>query len=230
MATTREFETGGPARLIGVESAPFAENTWCLHGREPGACILFDPGFEPEAVISVLERAGLRPALVLLTHGHSDHIAGNAAIRARWPSVPIAIGAGDAPKLTDAEANLSAPFGFRVVSPPADRLLVDDERVSAAGFTLACRDLPGHSAGHVVFLLEDHAPPLLFGGDVLFEGSVGRTDFPDGDAAALFRGIRERLYLLPDETLVLPGHGNPTTIGRERMHNPFVRLADRPLP
>jgi glyoxylase-like metal-dependent hydrolase (beta-lactamase superfamily II) len=227
MATTRQIETGGTARLIVIESAPFAENTWCLHGGQTGRCVLFDPGFEPDAIIRALDHAGLTPALVLLTHGHSDHIAGNAAIRARWPEVPLAIGAGDAPKLTDARANLSAAFGFEVLSPPADRLLADGERLSAAGFTFACRTLAGHSAGHVVYLLEDHAPPLVFGGDVLFEGSVGRTDFPDGDAATLFRGIRERLYTLPDETLVLPGHGNPTTIGRERMHNPFVQPEPR---
>lgn len=225
MASTRQIDTGGTARLICIESAPFAENTWCLHGAERGRCVLFDPGFEPDAIIAALDEEGLEPSMVLLTHGHSDHIAGNAAIRARWPSVPLAIGSGDASKLTDAEANLSAAFGFELTSPPADRLLTDGERFTTAGFTFEVRDLPGHSAGHVVFLLEGPSPGLVFGGDVLFKGSVGRTDFPDGDPVALFRGIRERLYVLPDDTIVLPGHGAPTSIGHERMHNPFVTLA-----
>ncbi len=221
MAEIRSFDTGTAAQVLCIESAPFAENTWCLFGGRAGRCLLVDPGFEPQAVIEAAESRGLVPEMILLTHGHSDHIAGNRAVKDRWPDAPIAIGRHDADKLVDPRKNLSAAFGIALTSPPADRLLDDGERFEAAGFTLDVAEIPGHSIGHVVFLLAG-PPAIVIGGDVLFRGSIGRTDFPDGDHAALVRGIRERLYTLPDDTLVFPGHGDPTTIGHERRTNPFT--------
>jgi glyoxylase-like metal-dependent hydrolase (beta-lactamase superfamily II) len=109
-----------------------------------------------------------------------------------------------------------------LVSPPADRLLDHGERVAVAGLEFSVREIPGHSRGHVVFVVEGVAPVVVFGGDVLFRESVGRSDFADGDADALAAGIRSQLYVLPDDAIVYPGHGGPTTIGHERRHNPFV--------
>jgi hydroxyacylglutathione hydrolase len=220
--------------VVRIESLPFAQNTYIVRrpagfsaadgaAADPAACLVIDPGFEPEAIVSWIERERLEPAAILLTHGHSDHIAGNAAVRRRWPTLPIMIGQNDAAKLGDAAANLSAPFGLPLVSPPADRLLVDGETLEVGGFMLGVREIPGHSIGHVVFVLAEAAPQVVLGGDVLFREGIGRSDFPDGDAAALAAGIRHGLYTLPDDTLVLPGHGGPTTIGHERRHNPFVR-------
>jgi len=224
--------------IVRIESLPFAQNTYVVR-RPPGspmpgsrspaggdsACLVVDPGFEPEAIVAWIDRERLEPAAILLTHGHSDHIAGNTALRRRWPGLPIMIGRHDAAKLGDAAANLSAPFGLPLVSPPADRLLDDGETLEVGGFVVGVREIPGHSVGHVVFVLHDGPVPIVLGGDVLFREGVGRTDFPDGDAAALAAGIRGGLYTLPDETLVLPGHGDPTTVGHERRHNPFVRDA-----
>lgn len=210
-----------------IESAPFGENTYLLRRAGRTDCLVVDPGFEPERVIEAIDEAGLTPAAILLTHGHSDHIAGNAALRRRWHGLPILIGAGDAAKLTDPAGNLSGAFGLALTSPPADRLLADGERLDLAGFPIEVHEIPGHSSGHVVFVLAGETPPVVFAGDVLFRESIGRTDFPDGDFAALAAGIRGRLYPLPDAAVVLPGHGPPTTVGHEKRHNPFVpALAD----
>jgi glyoxylase-like metal-dependent hydrolase (beta-lactamase superfamily II) len=134
----------------------------------------------------------------------------------------LVIGAGDAAKLTNPESNLSAAFGVALLSPPADRTLVEGERFSAAGLDFDVYECPGHSVGHVVFLCRQCEPWRVFGGDVLFSGSVGRTDFPDGDFDSLVRSIHDKLFTLPDNTIVMPGHGPETTIGREKRENPFV--------
>lgn len=222
MATTSLVPVGEGLEVARIESAPFAENSYVVRRDSGRACLVVDPGFEPDAIVDWIENRGLQPEAILLTHGHADHIAGNTALRARWPGLPILIGRGDAEKLGNPRGNLSAGFGFSVTSPPADRLLDHGDAVDLAGMTAAVHAIPGHSSGHVVYRIADATPPLVFGGDVLFRDGIGRTDFPDGDFAALARGIRAELYTLPDATLVLPGHGDPTTVGREMRSNPFV--------
>lgn len=212
-----------PCHVETIVSPPFDENTYVawLDGRND--CLIVDPGLLPDEVISVVEENGLTPAAILNTHGHSDHIAGNAFMKRRWPVCPLVIGRGDAPKLTDPVLNLSAPFGYKLISPSADRLVDEGDVYSAAGFDLEVHEIPGHSIGHVVFIWRGGNPVLVFGGDVLFAGSVGRSDFPDGDFDQLAAGIRKHLYTLPDDAVVLPGHGPITAVGREKRSNPFVR-------
>ena len=204
-----------------IVSPPFMENTWLLHHGDGTPCILVDPGFQPARIISHLERRKLIPEIILLTHGHADHIAGNQALRKRWPNLPILIGEGDANMLADPVANLSGLGGVAITSPPADQLLHEGERVTAAGLEFEVREIPGHSPGHIVYVLNLAPAPLVLGGDVLFQGSIGRCDFPGGDQELLLRGIRTKLFTLPDETTVLPGHGDPTTVGEERLTNPY---------
>jgi glyoxylase-like metal-dependent hydrolase (beta-lactamase superfamily II) len=172
-------------------------------------------------LIDAIRRRGLAPAAQLITHGHADHIAGIAALQQVWPDAPIVIGAGDAPMLTDPVRNLSAPFGFPIVAPPADLLVADGQAIDFAGIRWIVREIPGHSPGHVVYVADRPDAAYVVGGDVLFQGSIGRTDFPGGNFTLLVTGIREKLFCLPDETIVLPGHGEPTTIGEERRSNPF---------
>jgi len=210
-------------RLVRVVSQLFEENCYIVHVASRDDAMIIDPGFDSDRILSYLDQQRLTPAAILNTHGHADHICGNQAIKQRWPACPLLIGAQDAEKLTSPVKNLSRGYGVDVVSPPADELVRQGDKLELAGITLEVVEIPGHSRGHVVFLLKDHTPWLVFGGDVLFQGSVGRTDFPDGNTSELLEGIREKLYPLPDSTIVLSGHGPETTIGAERRTNPFVR-------
>ncbi len=205
-----------------IVSAPFDEISYVAWRPETEDAIVIDPGFEPETILALLARTGRRLTAILNTHGHSDHIAGNAAMKEAYPTAPLVIGRGDAHMLTDDEANLSRPFGMPILSPPADRLVGEGERCDVAGFSFLVHEVPGHSPGSVVYVCDQFDPPFVFGGDVLFAGSVGRVDFPGGSGETLLAGIRQKLFRLPDATIVLPGHGPATTIGIEKRENPFV--------
>lgn len=209
-------------QLATIVSQPFQENTYIAHLQNRHDCLIIDPGLEPELIFDYLDPRQLIPAAVLNTHGHADHIGGNTAMKDRWPGCPLVIGSHDAAKLTDADLNLSGQFGLPVTSPPADLLLDDRQQYRAAGFDLTVRHIPGHSSGHIVFLWTLHQPNYAFVGDVLFAGSVGRTDFPDGSMQQLVEGIHSKLFCLADDTIVLSGHGPATTIGAEKQNNPFV--------
>jgi len=214
--------SSSPIRLASVVSAPFEENTYIAHLEGRSDCIVVDPGLEPEEILAYLDQQKLEPAAILITHGHSDHIAGNSAMKERYPDCPIVASHGDAPKLTDPRLNLSAAFGAQLYSPPADVLVREGDVYSAAGMDLLVREVPGHSSGHVVFIWREGKPIVVFGGDVLFAGSIGRTDFPDGSFEDLAENIHAKLFTLPDDTQVLPGHGPVTTVGHEKRTNPFV--------
>ena len=205
-----------------VESMPFAENSYIVWRTGHTEAFVIDPGFEPQLILDFLKSNDLTLAAIVNTHGHVDHIAGNAAMKEAFPAAPIIIGEGEADFLTDAEINMSAKYGFEVLSPPADRLVKDGETFAVAGIELDVREIPGHSPGHVVYVIHEMDPKWVLGGDVLFEGSVGRTDFPGGSFATLKAGIVAKLWPLPDDTQVFPGHGPPTTTGREKRMNPFV--------
>jgi glyoxylase-like metal-dependent hydrolase (beta-lactamase superfamily II) len=205
-----------------VVSAPFEQNAYIVWRRGSDAALVVDPGFDVAAIVRVLEANRLRPAALINTHGHADHIAGNRPMKERFPDVPLIIGRNEAHLLADPDANLSAPFGTPLTSPPADRLVVEGERLELAGFSLLVHEIPGHSPGSIVLVADEFDPPFVLGGDVLFAGSVGRVDFPGGSATKLRSGIQEKLFTLPDGTLILPGHGPPTTVGQERRTNPFV--------
>ena len=206
-----------------VTSSLFEENAYLVSLAQESDCIVVDPGLDADLIVEQLQAAGLNPVAILNTHGHGDHIAGNELLKQTWPAAPLIIGAGDAWKLTDPAGNLSAEFGMPMVSPPADQTVSEGDVLEFAGIRWTVLETPGHSRGHVVFVAKELSPIIVLGGDVLFAGSVGRSDLADGDHQTLLDSIRTKLFPLPDNAVVLPGHGPPTTIGRERRTNPFLR-------
>ena len=210
--------------IIPIVSDPFQENSYLAFFEESEECLIFDPGLEPKKILAEVDSRNLQPVAIICTHGHSDHIAGNAAMKERWPECPLIIGKGDEEKLTDPVGNLSALFQGEVISPLADQTVVEGEVLELAGFRLEIRETPGHSTGHIVLVALDLDPIHVFSGDMLFYGGIGRTDFPGGSFEVLRQSIVEKLYTLPDETVLLTGHGPTTTVGREKRSNPYVGL------
>ncbi|MEM6329606.1 MAG: MBL fold metallo-hydrolase [Planctomycetota bacterium] len=208
-----------------IVSVPFDENTYLfwLDGRSD--CVIVDPGMQPGKIVDVAEEHGLTPAAVLLTHGHSDHIFGNTRMKERWPDCPLIIGHGDAYKLTDSEGNLSAGFGMPFTTPPADQTVAEGDTVELAGLSIRVLETPGHSAGHVTFVLTHEEQQHAISGDVIFKGGVGRTDFFDGNPQHLLESIHDKLFALEDDAVLYPGHGPTTTVAFEREHNPYARMA-----
>jgi glyoxylase-like metal-dependent hydrolase (beta-lactamase superfamily II) len=216
------FVSEGNLSIRPIISRMFAENCYLISREGKSRCIVVDPGLDDEKIIAAITENRLQPEAILLTHGHADHIAGVDAIKRCWPDCPIIIGEGDAPKLLDPELNLSTRYSFEITSPEADQLVQEGDRLHLAGIEWEVFDTPGHSAGHVIYLYKGSSPWLVVGGDVLFREGIGRSDFPDGDYEQLVESIETKLFTLPDDTVVLPGHGPATTIGHERQHNPFI--------
>lgn len=205
------------------EFNPVQENTYVLF-NEKDACYIIDPGCyfgnERTALQEFIEQQGLSPRLLLNTHCHLDHVFGNKFVYETW-GLPLHLHEKDQPVLVRApEAGLlwGMPFenyrGELIFLTPGEQVTLGEDE-------LTILFLPGHSPGSVGFYCKKQG--FVIGGDVLFRGSIGRTDLPGGDHETLLRSIREQLWPLPDETIVYPGHGEPTTIGWEKKNNPFLK-------
>lgn len=197
---------------------PLATNTYVL--SDEVGCAIVDPGMEPAELLEALKRHQAARMEIWLTHGHGDHIAGVAEIRAAYPDARICCPSGDANMLTDAKANMSGPFGFSLTSPPADKLLDPGQTLALGSTRWEVLDTSGHTRGGVSYYCR--SGDVVLTGDSLFAGSIGRTDIPGGSASRLLNNIRRNLLALPDSVRMLPGHGGESTIGRERRSNPFL--------
>lgn len=184
----------------------------CSILSEDGRAWIVDPGSEAERIIALLEKKGLEPAGILLTHAHFDHIGGVPGLQAAFPGLKLTVHAGDLPVITHPMNAMPPDY------PPVGR----PENIAHSTDAPGCEiiETPGHTPGGVCYYFP--AEKLLLSGDTLFAGSVGRTDLPGGDMAVLMRSL-EKLLKLPDDVLVIPGHGPHTTIGAEKASNPFLR-------
>ncbi len=198
---------------------PFAANTWLAACDRTGEALLVDPGGELARVLGLVQPQGFRIVRIFCTHGHIDHVAGAAEARAAT-GAPLALHAADAPWL-EALPRQAEMFGFEAAAPPVvDIRHADGDAIQVGEHEARVIHTPGHSAGSCA--LHFPADEVVFTGDTLFAGSVGRTDLPGGDFDALSRSIRERLFTLGDGVRFFPGHGPGGTLGEERRANPFV--------
>lgn len=210
--------TSEPLTIRTFTSNVFGQNAYLVRCDASAEWMAIDPGGEAAAMAAALESAGEPLAAIVLTHAHVDHIEGVAELAERVPA-PIHLHPADRP-LYDAAAQQAAMFGHRVRTPPPPdhELLPGSIRVGTCDFEV--RHAPGHSPGHVILYSE--AARLAFVGDVVFAGSIGRTDLPGGSYQELMRSIRAQVLSLPDETRLFAGHGPVTTVERERIGNPFL--------
>ena len=207
----------------GITVGLLQENCYIAGCEVTKEAVVIDPGDNARAILKLVRDSGLTVTKILNTHAHLDHVMAVDAVRAAT-GAPFLLHADELPVLRDVpeRASLWLDSDVEPIADP-DEYLTHGQIVHFGEEELEVRCTPGHAPGHVVFV--HHREKLVFAGDTLFNGSIGRFDLPGADGPTLFRSIREQLFTLPDDYTVLPGHGSATTIGDERIHNPFVGKA-----
>jgi hydroxyacylglutathione hydrolase len=205
----------------GVVVGLFQENCYVIGSRRSGEAVCVDPGDEPDKILALARDMGVRITRIVCSHAHLDHIMAVGALK-EATGAPFLLHGADLRLAEQLPQVAEMWLGARVPPAPApDYLVADGDDVEVPGVTLEVLHTPGHTRGSVSL----YTAGMLFSGDTLFRGSIGRTDLPGGDSAQIMRTITERLLALPDETVVLPGHMQETTIAAERAENPFILQA-----
>ena len=205
-------------KIIKLEVGQLGANCYIVYCEKTLQGAVIDPGGNGKEIIAILKRNHIKLACILNTHGHADHITANDEIK-EATGAPVFIHGADAKMLTSAQGNLSLYIGNNLTCKPADRLLTDGEMIKVGEIEFQVIHTPGHTLGGICFKADDN----LFCGDTLFKQSIGRTDFPGGSHSQLINSIKNKIMILPDQTIVLPGHGDTTTVGDERYSNPFIQ-------
>ncbi len=203
---------------------PFETNTYLVYPKGGGRgapCWIVDPSFGPEPVIERVKELGLKPTAIVLTHAHADHIAGVDEVLESFPGLPVLVHEAEREWLSDSVRNLSLLGGMPVTAQGPTRTIAEGEELEVGGVKWRVLHTPGHSHGGITLYHAKSGTAIV--GDTLFAGSVGRSDFPGSDGRVLERSIQTKLYTLPEDTRIFPGHGPSSTIGREKKTNPFVR-------
>lgn len=204
--------------LMGIEISSMGENCYIIGCDETREVAVIDPGGNAKAIINMLSENNLKAVYIINTHGHIDHIGANKGVKDAT-GAQILIHEGDAKMLISSASNLSFMMGAGVTSPAADRFINEGDIIKIGNTVeLQVIHTPGHSPGGVCLKTGD----IIFVGDTLFQGSIGRTDFPGGSHQQLIKNIKEKLLCYDDDVVAYPGHGPATTIGFERKHNPFL--------
>ncbi|MHB0945764.1 MAG: MBL fold metallo-hydrolase [Sedimentisphaerales bacterium] len=194
-------------------------------GKNTGDCLIIDTGLDSKPLIAFLKKENLNPVFLVLTHGHADHIAGAAELRRIFKNIKVCIHKDDSKMLGDAGSNFSRFAGVEIITAPADIIFDKETEFEFDGMKFQIIHTPGHTLGGICLYNKENN--VLFSGDSLFAGSIGRTDFSGYDAEKsmeqLIEGIKTKLLILPEETTVLPGHGGRTSIGREKRSNPYLQ-------
>lgn len=206
-------------RILTFTGGPFAQNGYLAVCRESGEAVVVDPGATAARMVAALAEEDARLVAILLTHAHLDHVEGIARVLESSPA-PVYLHPADR-ALYDAAPQQAAAFGLPTPDlPPPDRTLAHGDVFSFGARTWSVRHAPGHAPGHVLF--HDEGAGVAWTGDVIFQGSIGRTDLPGGDFRQLMDSIRRQVLTLPDATRLYTGHGPTTTVEDERRGNPFV--------
>ena len=208
-------------KMTAVTLGPVATNCYTIIKEYTNEAIMIDASGNPVRLLHEINSKGAKPVALLLTHGHFDHVDAADKIKSEYPDIQIYIGENDADILKDPFINLSMSFMGEGVSVRADKTVEDGEEIELIGIKIKCIEVPGHTKGGMCYYM----PGLnsIFDGDTLFHGSIGRSDFPTGDAEALVNNIKNKLLTLPEDTRVFPGHDSETTIGWEKENNYYFK-------
>lgn len=208
-------------KMSSVTTGLVATNCFTIINEDTKEAIMIDASGNPKHLLEDIIIAEAKPVAILLTHAHFDHIDAVDMIRSEFPDIEVIIGKNDEELMGNPNLNLSMAFMGDPVSVKADKSVNDGEVINLIGIRIECIEVPGHTKGGMCYYMPELS--ALFDGDTLFHGSVGRSDFPTGDSQLLLDSIRGKLFTLPDETKVFPGHDSETTIGWEKKNNMFLQ-------